>query len=95
MYKRQVLLFARFAVNVCGVKMDYEHPERTAESGIDALENFFRSLGLPTTFKELGAREEDIPALVDKCAFNNGKLLGFLHPLTREQACALLKLACK
>lgn len=94
-YKHNVPLFARLAVNVFGVKMDYEHPERTAEQGIDALEAFFRLIGLPTTFAELGAEEKDIPALVDKCAFNNGDLLGYLHPLTREQACEVLRLACK
>ena len=94
-YKHNVMLFARLAVNVFGVKMDYENPWRTALSGIDSLEAFLREIGLPTTFEQLGAKEEDIPALVEKCAFNNGDLLGYLNPLTRDEACELLRLACK
>ena len=87
--------FARFAVNVFGITMDYECPERTALMGIDALESFFRFCGLPTTFAELGAKEEDIPYLVKNCAFNNGDKLGSFSPLSREQAEEVLKLCCK
>jgi alcohol dehydrogenase YqhD (iron-dependent ADH family) len=94
-YKHNVMRFARMAVNVFGIKMDYEKPERTATAGIDALEAFFRKLGLPTTFAELGAKEEDIRALVEKCAFNNGDKLGYLHPLTRAEAAEVFRLACK
>jgi len=94
-YKHNISLFARLAVNVFGVKMDFEHPEKTALQGIEAMEAYFKLLGLPTTFKELGAKEEDIEALVNKCAFNNGDLLGYLHPLTRKEACEVLRLACK
>jgi len=94
-YKHNVMRFARLAVNVFGVKMDYDDPDFTALSGIDALEAFFRELGLPTTFNELGAKEEDIPKLVEKCVFNNGDRLGYLNPLTRKEAQEVLKLACK
>ena len=56
--------FARFAVEVFGCEMDYAHPERTAREGIRRLVEFFRSLGMPTTFAEIGAKAEDIPAMV-------------------------------
>lgn len=94
-YKHNVMRFARLAANVFGVKMDYEKPERTAAAGIDAMEAFFGRLGLPTTFAGLGAKEEDIPALVEKCAFNNGSKLGYLNPLTRAEAAEVMRLACK
>ncbi len=94
-YKHNVMRFARLAVNVFGVKMNYDNPEQTALDGIDVLEGFFRKIGLPTTFAELGAKEEDIPELIDKCVFNNREKLGYLHPLTREEAREVLKLACK
>jgi len=94
-YKHNIMRFARLAVNVFGISMDYDNPEYTALAGIEALEDFFRKIGLPVTFAELGAKEEDIPELVEKCAFNNGEKLGFLNPLTREEAQELLKLACK
>nr|WP_326215649.1 iron-containing alcohol dehydrogenase [uncultured Oscillibacter sp.] len=56
--------FARFAVEVFGCEMDYACPERTAREGIRRLTAFFRSLGMPTTFAEIGAKSEDIPAMV-------------------------------
>ena len=59
-----VMRFAKFAVNVFGCEMDYAHPELTAKAGIARLREFFRSIGMPTTFAEIGAKEEDIPAMV-------------------------------
>lgn len=39
--------------------MDFEHPEVTAKVGIEAFRNFLISIGMPKSFKELGAKEED------------------------------------
>lgn len=59
-----VMRFARFAVNVFGCEMDFACPENTAKEGIARLRAFFRSLNMPTTFAEIGAKAEDIPAMV-------------------------------
>ena len=56
--------FARFAVNVFGCEMDYAHPERTARVGIRRLRAFLRSIGMPTSLSDIGARAEDIDAMV-------------------------------
>ena len=56
--------FARFAVEVFGCELDAMDVERTAKEGIRRLKSFFRLLGMPTTLKELGAKTEDIPAMV-------------------------------
>ncbi|MDY3986132.1 iron-containing alcohol dehydrogenase [Dysosmobacter sp.] len=58
-----VMRFARFAVNVFGCEMDFASPEHTAREGIERLRTFFRALGMPTTFAEIGAKAEDIPAM--------------------------------
>lgn len=94
-FRHDVQRFARLAVNVFGIEMHFERPELTALKGIDALEAFFRAIGLPTTFAELGAREEDIDLLTEKCKFNNGELLGYFNPLTRDQVKEVFRLACK
>ena len=39
--------FAQYAVNVWGAPMNFEHPERTAQAGIGATEQYFRSMGMP------------------------------------------------
>ena len=54
---------AQFAVRVFGCEMDFAAPERTAREGIERLRTFFRSLGMPVTLAEIGAKEEDIPAM--------------------------------
>ena len=64
--EHDVMRFARFAVNVFGAEMDFARPERTAREGIARLRGFFRdTLKLPVTFAELGAKEEDIPAIIE------------------------------
>ena len=59
-----VMRFAKFAVEVFGCEMDFAHPEVTARAGIARLREFFRSLGLPVTLAQVGAKTEDIPAMV-------------------------------
>lgn len=58
-----VMRLAQFAVRVWGCVMNFERPEETALSGIEAYETFLGDIGMPLTMKELGARTEDIPEL--------------------------------
>ncbi len=72
-YRHDVMRFAKLATRVWGCQMDFDDPERTALEGIAALENFLRSIGMPLTFGELGAKEEDIPQLVKALCYGNGR----------------------
>ena len=67
-----VMRFAQLANRVWGCAMDFQHPEITAKAGIQALKTFLHSIGMPLTFAELGAKEEDIPAMAHTCCFGNG-----------------------
>ena len=63
--------FVQFAVNVMGVENDFAHPDETAEKDIRAIEDFYRSIGMPTNIHELLGREitdEEIEIMVDKCS---------------------------
>ena len=62
----KVMRLAQFAVRVWGCQMDFAHPEKTAQAGIDAYVGWLKEIGMPVTFAELGAREEDIPYLAGK-----------------------------
>lgn len=62
--EQDVMRFARLAVNVMGCEMDFAHPESTAREGISRLKDFFCQLGMPVTLEQLGAKAEDIPAMV-------------------------------
>ena len=68
-----VMRFAQAAVRVWGCQMDFAHPEITAKAGIEALRSFLISIGMPKNFAELGAKEEDIPALVEALCCGNGR----------------------
>ena len=72
-YKHDVMRFAKLAVRVGGCQMDFDDPEATALAGIRALENFLRSIGMPLTFAEIGAKEEDIPKLVQTLCYGDGR----------------------
>lgn len=65
--------FAQIAVRVWGCQMDFDHPEVTALQGIQAFQNFLIEIGMPKNFAELGAKEEDIPAMVKTLCYGNGR----------------------
>ena len=71
--KHDVNRFAKLAVRVWGCQMDFDDPERTALEGIDRLKAFLKSIGMPGTFAELGAKEEDIPVLVKNLCYGEGR----------------------
>ena len=79
--KHNVMRFAQAAVRVWGCQMDFEHPERTAKAGIEALRSFLISIGMPKNFAELGAKEEDIERMAH-CACHGdarqGSIGGFV-----------------
>ncbi len=81
-----VMRFAKVAVRVWGCQMDFDHPEVTALEGIEAFQRFLVDLGMPKNFAELGAKEEDIPTLVQMLCHGtrrDGNLYGFVK-LTEE-----------
>lgn len=88
--------FAQFAVRVFGCEMDFAQPEHTAREGIARLRAFFRQLGMPTTFTELGARAEDIPAMVAHRAEKpNGFPFGGFVKIGPDEMSAILQLAAR
>lgn len=72
-----IMRFCQMATRVWGVEMDFENPDATAMAGINAFKDFLRSIGMPTNFDELGAKEEDIPVLVEKLGIGNSVRSGF------------------
>ena len=71
--QHDVMRFAKAAVRVWGCQMDFDHPEVTAREGIERLRAFLASIGMPGNFADLGAKEEDIPKLVDTLCNGNGR----------------------
>ncbi len=71
--EHDIMRFAQVAVRVWGCQMDFAHPEVTAREGIERLRAFFTSIGMPKNFEELGAKEADIPKLVQTLCYGDGR----------------------
>lgn len=93
-YKHNALRFAQAATRIWGCQMDFEHPEVTALEGIKRFRRFLHSIGMPVNFAELGAREKDIPALVEKFGIGDGRTGGFVH-LSAEDIAEIYRIAAK
>ena len=83
--------FARFAERVFGVRE--ADPSVAAKEGLARYRAWLKSIGMPLTFAELGAKPEDIPALVAKLGLR-GNALGSFRPLRDDDVAAILRLAC-
>ncbi|MBO4321168.1 MAG: iron-containing alcohol dehydrogenase [Treponema sp.] len=75
-YRNCLPRFKRYALNVMGVE-DSGSDEEIALKGIEAMEDFYREIKMPTNLRELGvnATEEDLRLMAHKCAVgvNGGK----------------------
>ena len=75
-YKNCLPRFKRYALNVMGVE-NKGSDEEIALKGIEAMENFYHEIKMPTNLRELGvtATEEDLKLMAHKCAVgvNGGK----------------------
>lgn len=75
-------LFGQFAVEVMGVRGSLRDPERLAEAGISALEDFSRRMGLPVRLHELGIGGGDFALMAEKSVQKGGGTLGHLEELS-------------
>ena len=77
--------FANFAEKIFGIT-DGTVDER-ARAGIDAMENYFRELDLPTNFTELGIgvqKDDELKFLANMVTSNGTKKVAVFHPMDRE-----------
>lgn len=93
-YKHNVMRFCQMATRVFGCQMNFETPEATALEGIRRFRSFLHSIGMPINFAELGAKEEDIPALVEKFGIGRRRTGGFVA-LSADDITEIYKIAAK
>lgn len=70
-----------------------EEQERLALAGIERLQAFFLSIGMPKTLGELGISSEDIPALLETLRQNKGEAFGAFRKLDARDAAAIYRSA--
>lgn len=93
-YQECLPRFYRFAVNVMGVP-DTDNPEAVAIQGIEAVEDFFRAIDMPTSLKELGVSPtaEELELMAQKCSIATGGQRGSAKVLKEADMLAVLKMA--
>lgn len=76
-YKNCLPRFKRYAINVMGITPNAGSDEEIALKGIEAMEDFYREIKMPTNLRELGvnATDDDLKLMAHKCAVgvNGGK----------------------
>lgn len=93
-YRNCLHRFVRYAMNV----MDVEHTgndEETALKGIEAMEEFYHSIGMPTNMGELGIHptEEQIHEMAVRCAAACGGSQGSARVLYQEDMEKIYRMA--
>ena len=96
-YRNCLPRFVQFAVNVMGV-VPAATDEAPALLGIAAMENYFRSIGMPVTLSELLGRtvsEEEIQTLAHNCALATGGKVGSAMVLYEADMANIYRMANK
>ena len=77
--------FAQFATNIFDIPCFADY-ESTALAGIEAMEDFFRSIHMPTNLRELGLdlTDEQIHELAFKCSFEDTRTIGVFKQLNMK-----------
>ena len=86
--------FVKFAVNVMGVE-DTGAPEDIALKGIEAMEDFYRSIHMPTCFSELGIAptQEQLETMAKMCIVAGGGKKGTAKVLYEADCLKIYEMA--
>ena len=90
-YKYDVKKFSQLASRVWGIDYNFECPEKTALAGIEAAEEYFRSIGMPTRLSEFDIYEDSFEEMARKCT--NHRPLYDGVPISDEHIVNIFKLA--
>ncbi|MDD4820526.1 MAG: iron-containing alcohol dehydrogenase [Flavobacteriales bacterium] len=92
-YKHDVQRFVQYAVRVWGVDQDFNNPEKTALEGIHRLEEFIKSVGMPSTFSDAGISYARFEQMADRATGGDTFTLGQFVPLTKKDIYEIYHLA--
>lgn len=88
MYQDGVEQFARMAEQVWEILAEGKTKEELAETGIQALADFIREIGLPSTFTEMGITDKSV---LKKTADTCNLTAGCCRKLSREEVLEILE----
>lgn len=83
-YKEDPRRFVRYFNQVWGLEADPYDPESMILAGIQRQKDFYRSVGIPVHYSELGVKKEDIPTLASTVRRGPDGLAGNFKKLSTE-----------
>lgn len=94
-YKEEPEKFAQFAANVMGISADGKSADELAMEGICAMEEYFRSIDMPTSLTELGVSptDEQIEDMAQKCMHFGKRTVGGFKVLKAEDVVKIYHMA--
>jgi alcohol dehydrogenase YqhD (iron-dependent ADH family) len=90
-YKHDINKFLQFVTRVWGVEADFDNLEKTVLEGIDKMEEFFISIGLPVRLSQVNITDEKFEEMAEKGTQVHP--LGNFVKLHKEDVLEILKLA--
>lgn len=92
-YKNDISRFAQFANRVFDIEINTFNQEETALKGIKAVENFFKSLNMPTKLSDISINDENFENMASKATnFGKNKIGGFVK-LDKDDIVEIFKLS--
>ncbi len=95
-YKEDIYRFVEFANKVWGIEINYSNLEETALQGIIANEQFFVSLNMPISLKQLLGKEltkEEAEELTERCTHFGKRSIGTFKKLQKDDIYNIYKKA--
>ena len=95
-YKDCLPRFKKFATNVMGIETGSSE-EETAINGIEAMEDFYHSIDMPISIKELNVfpTEKELELMAHKCSLVAGGAKGIAKVLHEKDMLEIYKMANK
>ncbi len=91
--KKNPAKVAEFAVNVLGISPENKTPEILSALAVELLKQFYITLGLPVTLRDLIGEDPDINLLVGSLHSNMGETLGAYVPLSMKDCREIYRMA--
>ncbi len=92
-YKHDLERFALFANKVFDIEVNKNNLEETALKGIDALENFYKVIKMPTRLHEVDIDNTHFEEMADKLLSSGNKTIGNFVKLNKEDMINIYNLA--
>ena len=92
-YSANISRWLQYSQRVWNLDIDFEHPEATIEKAISMQEEYYKSIGMPVSLRELSVKKEDIPELALRCSRGKKRVLAGYKKLGYDEMLKIYEMA--